>query len=498
MELEAHAPLVGVEGPHPVHVVPDLFCPAARRHHHEGGRELLLPVQLLRQGHMVVVVIDLPAGLVPVDGLEAVYRQGGQFLAGEQPVAAASPIPVGIQLPPGPGVLLLALLHRDVGIGFGPVGGQLAEEEEVFGAAHPHLGTVLALLTPAQTIGLVVLPHHIGDDGHHAEVLEPVGHVVLDAEGVKGLDGGHPGAGGASKQDPVFHMDRQHPPRPQDPQQLRGEKIHLVKKTGGVLVVAEIVVAGGVFVVVGEGDGGVDQVHRVVRHPAGFGDTIVVDGGEVVPPDLLPRHPDAPLHPGQNPLGGDAVLPQQAAHLGRLGLVPLPLGQQLLQDGRLVLGVDHVDDHPLPLEKPVDPVDGLEEVVKLVVDPHKDGPVAMALEIAAAAGDLLLGSQQAGSPLGEIHHPDLPLLQGKRPVHLHRLRQGFLDGPPLLLQVVPEEEMGLWVAVHNLLHLGHPGGQALPLLPGCLHQPLGRVPGQLHLAVRVLDPGVPRRQLVVP
>ena len=51
--------------------------------------------------------------------------------------------------------------------------------------------------------------------------LEAVFHVVLDAQGVEGLHGGHPRPRGVAEQHPVLHMTGKHPPRPQHPQQLR-------------------------------------------------------------------------------------------------------------------------------------------------------------------------------------------------------------------------------------------------------------------------------------
>jgi hypothetical protein len=91
---------------------------------------------------------------------------------------------------------------------------------------------------------------------------------------------------------------------------------------------------------------------------------------------------------------GQAVLSDLLGHLRGQLLVLLPLPTQRLHDLALALGVDDVDAHGVRLLEAVDPVTGLDQVVELERDAEEHGPVTVALEVAAAAGDLGLGGQK--------------------------------------------------------------------------------------------------------
>src|SRR5689334_1392210 len=58
----------------------------------------------------------------------------------------------------------LVFHHRIVGVAIAQISGRLAEIEKVLGQAAAHARAVLALLSPPEAIGLVVLPYDVGDD----------------------------------------------------------------------------------------------------------------------------------------------------------------------------------------------------------------------------------------------------------------------------------------------------------------------------------------------
>ena len=74
MHLRPAAALRGVEGAHAVDVVPHLqSVPGARRHYHERGRKLSVLIQLFRQFHMFLIVIDMFPAIFPVGCLKVVH-----------------------------------------------------------------------------------------------------------------------------------------------------------------------------------------------------------------------------------------------------------------------------------------------------------------------------------------------------------------------------------------------------------------------------------------
>ena len=323
---------------------------------------------------------------------------------------------------------------------------------------------------------------------------------MLDGQRVEGLHGGHARAGGVSEQHPVLDVAAVHPPRFEHPQQVGRQVVHLFKELLRVRVVAEVVVAGRVFVVVSEGYGRDDLIHRIVRH--GFHvrklrHAVVVDGPVIDAGDLHALHSNLPFHVVEAAAVLKPVAPDDLCHVGDHLIVLFPLMEQHLLDLRLRFCVDDVDDHLLRLEKPVDPVDCLYEIVELVVDAQEYGAVAMALKVTALAGDGLLGGQQPRPPVGKVDDPLFPDVDVQRAVDLHGLRQGPLDGVSLRLQIVPQYEVGLRVAPDDLQHLRHPVVDGIPLFLRGVLEGKGGVPDHLHLAALIgARGGVVHRQTV--
>ena len=115
----------------------------------------------------------------------------------------------------------------------------------------------------------------------------------------------------------------------------------------------------------------------------------------------------------------------------------------------------------------------------------------MALEVAPAAAQALLGGKQPAAPLREVDHPLFPFGIVHATVDIHGVRQGLTDGVPLRLQIVPEKEVRLRITVHDLLRHGHAGVNTLPLLPRRFRQRYRRVMHQLELAVPICVLAVP-------
>ena len=85
---------------------------------------------------------------------------------------------MGIDLPTGQRVFALVLRDRLVGISAGGIGRQLAKKQYIFRASDSHLGTILAHLGIAQTVGLIVFPHHVGIDRNASHISEAMLHVM--------------------------------------------------------------------------------------------------------------------------------------------------------------------------------------------------------------------------------------------------------------------------------------------------------------------------------
>ncbi|MPM65094.1 hypothetical protein SDC9_111986 [bioreactor metagenome] len=145
----------------------------------------------------------------------------------------------------------------------------------------------------------------------------------------------------------------------------------------------------------------------------------------------------------------------------------LPFQKQIIQDSLLVLGINHINFHGLGLPKAVNPVDGLDKVVKVIIDSGKYGTMAMALEIATLAGKALLCGKKPGFSIRKGDHPALPFLVFHGSVYIHRFRQVRFDRVPLRLKIVPQDEMIIRAFVHDLGHFFDAGADTFPLLAGC-------------------------------
>jgi hypothetical protein len=146
------------------------------------------------------------------------------------------------------------LHHALVGVAVARVRRRLPEEEHVLRHPDAHARAVLALLRPAEPIGLVVLAHDVGDDRDHPEVGEAVALVVEDRVGVERARRLEPEAVHPARPDPVLHVHRHHAARLEHAEQLRRQEVHLPPEVRVVVGVPEVVVARRVLVLRAERD----------------------------------------------------------------------------------------------------------------------------------------------------------------------------------------------------------------------------------------------------
>jgi hypothetical protein len=171
-----------------------------------------------------------------------VVVDAGEILGRQRPVAVRAGEAVGVDLPARSRVLRLRLDDRDVGVTVRAVGRRAPEQEQVLGQAEAHLRPVLALLGPAEAIGLVVLPDDVGDDRLHPEEREAVPGVVGDRLGVERLDRLEAEPGHSARHDPVLDVDRGDPAGLEYSEELGRQEVHLRPEVGVVVGVAEVVV----------------------------------------------------------------------------------------------------------------------------------------------------------------------------------------------------------------------------------------------------------------
>ena len=126
-----------------------------------------------------------------------------------------------------------------------------------------------------------------------------------------------------------------------------------------------------------------DQVNAVFLHLRRFQHAIVVDRREILAFYLHSFHSYRAgqlfdLRSPRKPVFFDDL-----PHLFRKDVVLLPFLHQHVQDRLFRFGVDDVDDDFFFLQKAVDAVDRLYEIVKLVIDTDEDRPMAIPLEVTA-------------------------------------------------------------------------------------------------------------------
>ena len=411
-----------------------------------------------------------------------------------------------VDLPLCTGVFLFGLGDRLVGVGLRTICRQLPEQQNILRTAHAHLRAVLALLRPAEAVCLIVLPDHISHDGNHAEVGKAVLHIVLNTLGMERLHGRHTVTCGVSEQDAVLDMAGKYPARFENPKQLRAQIVHLIEEPVRALIVTEVVIAGRVFVVIGKWDGGNDQVNAAFLHLGRLFDTVVVHGCPVVPLEFHAINSYASGHTDCSKPLRKAVFFNNGLQIRLHGLVLLPLFHQRSIDSIFRFGVDDVYDYLLTLEKSVYAVDGLNEVVELIVDPDEDGPVTMPLEVAALTAQALFRGEQAAAALGEVNNPPFPLVIVHRAVDVHGSGNLAQNLTALLFQIMPENEMGGRIAVYDLLCLGNSGLDRPAFLVGRILE-TGRlidfhadlsipVQSRAHCGRQNVGPNLQRRQIV--
>ncbi len=217
--------------------------------------------------------------------------------------------------------------------------------------------------------------------------------------------------------------------------------------------------------------------------PARFGHAVVVRPVEALALHVFACAADGARQRVLHGQVGQAIGADDFGHLGLHLVVLVPLRFQGGQHLALALGVHDVDAHALGLAEPVHPVDRLNEVVELEPDASEHLAVAMALEVAAAAGDDRLRGQRAVLAVAEVHDALLALVQVLCAPHADRFRDGLLDGVALVFKVVPDDEVVIGSLGQNLAHLLNARRHAVALLGRCGTQAHSHVRDQQALPV---------------
>jgi hypothetical protein len=118
-----------------------------------------------------------------------------------------------------------------------------------------------------------------------------------------------------------------------------------------------------------------------------------------------------------------------------------PTCLEVAPDLGLGLGVDQVDRDLVRLEEAPDAVDRLQPVVELEADAGEDRAVAVVLEVAAGAEHRRLGGEPGDLAAREGVRQLLVLLQLLRAEDRGGVRDRLADRAPLILEVVPQQEV---------------------------------------------------------
>ena len=188
------------------------------------------------------------------------------------------------------------------------------EEEDVFGRTDTHLGAVLEHLGVAEPVVPVVLGDDIGVDGDHAAIIEAVFETMEDGLGMEWRHRRQAGTGDVAKEDAVLDVAGVDMSWLQDPEQFRGQEIHLTPEMGVVVGVAEVVVACGVLVVIAEGDRGDDEPDAVGGRLLGLVDAIIVGDVEELAGFDPALHADRALQHRIQREPTEAVFPDDLGH----------------------------------------------------------------------------------------------------------------------------------------------------------------------------------------
>src|SRR6185295_9440123 len=107
----------------------------------------------------------------------------------------------------------------------------------------------------------------------------------------------------------------------------------------------------------------------------------------------------------------------------------------------LCLAEDDVNLAGMHLQKPVNPVDGLDKIIELVCDPEEYCLVAVALKVAAAASDFLFGGEVLKLSVAEIYNRLLALVHVLCAVDTDGRWNRLLNGPAFILEGVPQDKV---------------------------------------------------------
>ena len=331
---------------------------------------------------------------------------------------------------------------------------------------------------------MIIFPHDVGHNGNHAEIGKAVFDEVRNAIGVERLNRGHSHPGDVAELNAIFNVDCSDAARFEGAQQLRRQIVHLFKKCVVVGVMAEIVVRWAVLVMIAKGDAGYIQVDAVGGPVFDFFDAVVVDGGIAFPCDFHSLTSYRSFE-GFKCKAAKAVLLDDLFHFSTQFVVLMPLALQGKQDFTFGVHVQDVDYNRLVLQKAVDSMHGLNEIIKFIVDAHKNRPVTKTLEIAAGAGQALFCAEQPGVALCKIHYALFAGFKLHAAVDVHHLRDGLFQSFALIFEVMPDDKVFIRAFVDDGGALGGSDLDAVALFPCSVGQAHCGIMAQLHLAVRV-------------
>ena len=107
----------------------------------------------------------------------------------------------------------LCFYYRLIGIGPASISRELPKKQNIFWASYAHLGPVFALLGPAETVRLIILPYNVGYYGYSPHVLKPVPDKMKHRRIGEWVNGRHSRSSRVAKKYPIFDMDSGHPSR---------------------------------------------------------------------------------------------------------------------------------------------------------------------------------------------------------------------------------------------------------------------------------------------
>src|SRR3989304_2132556 len=180
------------------------------------------------------------------------------------------------------------------------------------------------------------------------------------------------------------------------------------------------------------------KVDAVLPHHRHLKDAVVIYGRELLPPDLLALYANGTRQLVYDGCCRKPVLLNDPEHLFKEVFMLAPLLHERVEYCGLALGIDDMYLDLFRLQEAAYPVNGLDEVVKLVPYPQEYGFMAMPLKVASAAGDIGLCGKVLYTAVGEVYDPPLPRLQVLAAVNIDYLGPGLLYGMPLCLKVVPD------------------------------------------------------------